>query len=429
MAGTGRGANSDEGIKMANRRNDDTVLAANGGDITAQELATLVEPHLNPSNTTSGGVAYAFARYIGNKTSAQLNAYTAVDNREIVQVNGVAGNYMLLVKKNSQGERVENYTGGQLFFFQTQQYVKPNYVIELPGRNFDAYVIATSNTHTAYIEGDDYPFQAWFGVNGAAAIGQGNTIRLAYDNIAQMLADYQNHDKGARLYVSDTTADSRTDAPADNPNGPRHYGTNVDTPTGVLTEYDLLNVAESTTPGASVENYQLNEAFNAGTQDIFRIVQGSLYKLLARGSFFRTTNFANELATFQWRLEINGVTSDDRTKLNAIPANPEYTDTQLSPTTATPSLTGSFAIALNNVLGTDYTATLTAANTLTIATGSVQSGNAIIRVKYTAAQIAAFTFTGATEIESVSQRLIPEVEFYLSVVKQADGVKFNFFEK
>jgi hypothetical protein len=395
---------------MANRRNNDTVLAANGGDITAQELATLVEPHLNSSNTTSGGVAYATSRYIGNKTSAQLNAYTAVNNREIVQVNGVAGNYMLLVKKNSQGERVENYTGGQLFFFQTQQYVKPNYVIELPGRNFDAYVIATSNTHTAYIEGDDYPFQAWFGVNGAAAIGQGNTIRLAYDNIAQMLADYQNHEKGARLYVSDTTADSRTDAPADNPNGPRHYGTNVDTPTGVLTEYDLLNVAESTTPGASIENYQLNEAFNAGTQDIFRIVQGSLYKLLARGSFFRTTNFGNELAAFQWQVVLEAKT----------------------PTTATITITnGVIQVPLNNYMKTDFTANSTTISSYNIITASaVHDGSAVYLYNGTTHP----TFTGAVWLKSNSSYDIEANHingqlYYLVVVKQGDGVFFWLIEK
>lgn len=95
---------------------------------------------------------------------------------------------------------------------------------------------------------------------------------------------------------------------------------------------------------------------------------------------------------------------------------------QLTPTIATPPLTGTFDIDLTNYLGTDYSGTVTSADDLGADLNPQLGGFARVKGNWPTKP----NFINATE--AGNSEFIPNVDLYLYVEKWADGVIYWYSE-
>jgi hypothetical protein len=90
------------------------------------------------------------------------------------------------------------------------------------------------------------------------------------------------------------------------------------------------------------------------------------------------------------------------------------------PVTATPPISGTFSIALNNYFGTDYSGTVTSLANIDIASGAVLGGFARIKGNWASEP----TVTGATQ--AANSVFTPNVDIYAYFEKWNDGVVYWF---
>jgi len=86
------------------------------------------------------------------------------------------------------------------------------------------------------------------------------------------------------------------------------------------------------------------------------------------------------------------------------------------PATGTPPASGTFAVALNNFFGTDYSGTITSLTSLTIASGAVLGGFARIKGNWSVEP----TITGATQADNSDFQA--STNLYLYIEKWNDGI-------